>query len=233
MTRAEKAAKYFQPLQVGIATRSGTDTVVHGVRRALQKFGRSSEYAMLTVDLKNAFNLCSRPAFLEAVKHLFPELFPWVADCYAHEPAFLWIDRHVIHGIQGTQQGNNLGGLLFDLALHPIILKIQQLLRSGDDEVQQLGNLLFQLWYHDDGYIIARHDQLRNALDILSSSEATTRGLHLAVPKCRIWRPTPPQESVQRLYPTELKQEYSEGTVVLNAPVGSTDFTKQYFTDHF
>lgn len=72
-----KAIDYFRPLQVGIATKSGTDTVVHGVRRIVNKFGTNSDYALLSVDLKNAFNLCSRAAaFLNAVRNLFPQLPP-------------------------------------------------------------------------------------------------------------------------------------------------------------
>lgn len=73
-----KAAEYLQLLQVRIVTRSGADTVVHSVMRVVPKYGRNPEYGMLTMELKNAFNICSRYAFLKAVKILLPKLLPWM-----------------------------------------------------------------------------------------------------------------------------------------------------------
>lgn len=100
---------------------------------------------MLTVDLKNAFNLGSRSAFLEAVRNLFAELLPRVWYRYPYEAAHLSIGRHMIKSTRGTQHGDNFGGLIFDLVLHPIVLKIQALLRSGHKEDEHLANLLLKL----------------------------------------------------------------------------------------
>lgn len=71
-----RAAAYFQPLQVGIATKSGTGIVVHGVRRTVNKFGTNSDYALLYVDLKNAFNICSRPSSSTPFGISFPSCCP-------------------------------------------------------------------------------------------------------------------------------------------------------------
>lgn len=97
---------------------------------------------MLTLDFDNAFNLYSRSAFLDPTKVLFPELLPWLAYCYPHQPAYLCVGAHTIRSVPGTQHGDNLAGLLFHPVLHPIVLKFQHFLASGDDEGGNMGNLL-------------------------------------------------------------------------------------------
>lgn len=81
---SSKAAKYLQSVQVRIATRSGADAVVHGIRRMVQEYGSSSYYGMLAVDLMNEFNLCIRSAFFQAVSRILPKLLPWVSYSYTN-----------------------------------------------------------------------------------------------------------------------------------------------------
>ena len=62
-------------------------------------------------------------------------------------------------------------------------------------------------WYLYDGYIIARQENLRMALEFLRSDE-----------------------NVRSSYPDVLTQQYTGGTLVLNAPVGSREFCEVSFT---
>lgn len=39
----KKAAAYFQPAQIGVAAKSGSETVVHGVRSIANKLGTRSD----------------------------------------------------------------------------------------------------------------------------------------------------------------------------------------------
>lgn len=71
-----KAGEYLQLLQMEIAKRAGTDAFVHSVRRIVQNFGKILAYVMLTLDLRNAFHLCSRAAFLEVNWNLDLEFLP-------------------------------------------------------------------------------------------------------------------------------------------------------------
>ena len=57
------ATKIFQPFQLGIATKNGTEVVLHAVRRVCQQYGKKLECGKLSIDLTNAFNLVSRNAF--------------------------------------------------------------------------------------------------------------------------------------------------------------------------
>lgn len=88
-----KFSCFFQPLQFGIITKEGTDALVHGMRRVLRKFGRSLEPAMLSVNMKNAFNLCNRAVILDLIKNNIPQIYLWVKYCYGAEMAYLfdWI----------------------------------------------------------------------------------------------------------------------------------------------
>ena len=74
---SKSAAKCFNPLQLGIATSNGTESIVHAVRRLHQHHGNNSEYAILSVDLSNAFNPVNRKAFLQGVQEHFPALSAW------------------------------------------------------------------------------------------------------------------------------------------------------------
>ena len=59
---SKEAREFFHTLQLGIATPAGIEAVVYSVGRVAHKFGENGNYAMLSVDLKNAFNLV-KPTF--------------------------------------------------------------------------------------------------------------------------------------------------------------------------
>ena len=46
----------------------------------------------------------------------------------------------------------------------------------------------------------------------------------LNLSKCHVWWPKEPTESAKAAYPTELSQEYTEVTSILNAPLGSHEY---------
>ena len=54
---SKSAAEWFNPSQLGIATSNGTESIVHAVRRVHEHHGNNSEYAILSGDLSNGFNL--------------------------------------------------------------------------------------------------------------------------------------------------------------------------------
>ena len=85
---SKTAANWFHPLRFGIATRNGTEAVVHAVNKVMLHHGSNSEYRLLSVDLTNAFNLVSRNAFLKGVKDHFPSLL-------ARTSYFLWWRRAI------------------------------------------------------------------------------------------------------------------------------------------
>ena len=53
------------------------------------------------------------------------------------------------------------------------------------------------------------------------SNEVKASGLHLNLSKCHVWWPKKRTESAKATYPTELSQEYTRGTSILNALLGT------------
>ena len=114
------------PTQVGVGVKSGCESVIRSVRELLFQKNSSTNSVLLKVDLENAFNLVSRPCFLEIVREEFPEFFNWVNCCYG-EVSVLDFENLTIDSAAGVQQGDPLGPVLFALALSKLTAKISEL----------------------------------------------------------------------------------------------------------
>ena len=121
----DKAAEFFQPLQLGVACWAGAekiDIMVSGVH------WMDEDFVFFKVDMQNAFNIVSRQAVLDECSTFFPELIPWVSWCYGSHP-LLWHPLGHITSESGVQQGDPLGPLLFALVLHKLVASVE-----ADDE---------------------------------------------------------------------------------------------------
>ena len=66
---------------------------------------------------------------------------------------------------------------------------------------------------------------LKIALEFLRSEEMKANVFHLNFPKRKEWWPVAPSAKVMNNnYPTEPSQRYTDGTLVLNAPIGPPKF---------
>ena len=73
----EKASEFFQPLQLGVACASGTEKNIHGLRRCVEDHWSDNDFAVIKIDMRNAFNLVSRDTLLsECSKKKFQNFFP-------------------------------------------------------------------------------------------------------------------------------------------------------------
>ena len=139
-----KARDIFQPLQVGVACRSGSESIIHGLRTCIDDHWDDDDFVVFKVDMRNAFNMVSRQAILNECATFFPEILPWVVWCYGTHP-LLWHPQGQLCSELGVQQGDPLGPLLFSLVLQKLAASI-----DADDERM---NLLFHPWYLDDGFL--------------------------------------------------------------------------------
>ena len=67
----------LEPIQVGVRTRAGCESVVHTTRHWTDTFCDDPGRIPVLVDLATAFNCVSRGAVLSTVRQLFPWMTPW------------------------------------------------------------------------------------------------------------------------------------------------------------
>ena len=108
------------PLQVGVATRNGTEAVVHTARHWAQRHAGQAEQVLLKIDFSNAFNTVDRASLLRETRLRLPGLSPWAEWCYGLHSRLLF-QGSPLSSETGVQQGDPLGPLLVSLALQPAL----------------------------------------------------------------------------------------------------------------
>ena len=123
----------------------------------------------------NAFNSLDRNALLSEVKARAPGLFPYAWACH-HQPNILFGDCLRLESSCEVQQGDVCGTVLFAIALHKVVLKLQEL------------GLNFQFWYLDDGILCGSVEAVGTAI-LLLKQELPPLQLDLNLQKCKVFAP--------------------------------------------
>ena len=150
---------------------SGAEKIAHGLRGCMDENWQVEGFTVLKIDIVNAFNLVSRQALLSECSTHFPELLPWVSWCYSRHPV-LWHTLGNLTSQSGVQQGDPLGPLLFSLVLNVVVKAIATHPECGD--------LLYHVWYHDDGVLAGPSSYVRKALSLLIELSPPL-GLHVNI----------------------------------------------------
>ena len=208
----QSAHSHLSPLQLGVGTSNGAEAIVHAVRSVLQSdsFPNSNKY-VLQLDFSNAFNTISRDHMFASVRSHLPSISSWLELCY-HSSPFLHFGDRIILSKCGVQQGDPLGPLGFAMALHPLILHVQE----------QVPDLVLNAWYLDDGTLCGSAEDLLKGLEILDSA-APTYVLSLNRSKCLFYSPSDDSFILHPDVPTT-----HEGFSLLGAPIGPPEFCNQY-----
>ena len=96
------------------------------------------EWAVLQIDISNAFNCVHRQAIVRCVQKYAPHLLPWAMQSL--QCTSLFCGEHRISSSEGSQQGAPLSPLFFSLGIQDIICSTP--------------NVMNQFWYLDDGTVI-------------------------------------------------------------------------------
>jgi hypothetical protein len=221
----DEAAEYFAPYQFGVASKCGTERVVHKTRAVLEAQRGSPDFVFFKVDLSNAFNNVSRAQMLDGLRTNFPKLHTWMQWCYG-QTSDLTFGDFVVHSAEGAQQGDPLGPLGFAVSLHPIILKI----------AARCPDLLANLWFLDDGGIGGKTADVLRVLEILQV-DGPPNGMLVNFGKCEIHCHPASRAAALELRTAAnllgmnipLAQVFCEGEMVLlGAPIGSPAFCAEF-----
>ena len=91
-----------------MACSSGSERIIHGLRKCLYEHRMEDDFVVAKIDMQNA----------GFATHI-PGLLPWLVWCYGSY-SILWHLMGRISSQSEVQQGDPLGPLLFSLVLHKI-----------------------------------------------------------------------------------------------------------------
>ncbi|KAL0219785.1 hypothetical protein P9112_005438 [Eukaryota sp. TZLM1-RC] len=99
----------------------------------------------MSLDFSNGFNSLSRRSIHGALLQYMPELMPYFQSTYSTY-SNLHFGNSILSSSSGVKQGDPLGPLLFCLAIHPILMQIQEMFPSLKmtaymDDVVLIGDL--------------------------------------------------------------------------------------------
>ncbi|NDC79197.1 MAG: hypothetical protein EBZ67_15200, partial [Chitinophagia bacterium] len=192
---ADDIRRLLHPLQLGVATPSGCETVLHYCRSVLAV---RPDWYILRLDVRNAYNTIFRAEILQQVKEHFPYMFPFVKAIYSGRPK-LWVEvleelQSALRSKEGTQQGDVLASLLYALALHPVLRRIYE-------AAQPLQGLVLAIM--DDVTVVGPFEAcvaaLHVAMELLPSI-----GQELRLSKCELYGPSPLLLEQRARLPTQL-----------------------------
>ena len=176
-----KQLKSLQPVQCGVGVPNACPLVAMAVQQwaaGLHAMG-NTDWGILQLDFKNAFNSVSRAQVLSAVRKHCPFAVAWMEACYAaHSP--LYCGEAIIRSERGVQQGDPCGPAAFAWAVQDL----------AEDLNAFVG---WQAWYLDDAHILGTPLQLHQALEFVLR-RASAIGLDLNLDKCQLWGPAFPAD---------------------------------------
>lgn len=179
MSRVTKAAQNFlEPLQFWVATKGGTEAIIHAVRKLVKQHGDDCNFGVLQVDLENAFNLVKHQAIMSVVRFVIPELYHWVNLCYNTTHPLMWTGDINFNSVTGVQRVNTLGTLLFSIPLQEPLRRLQQVISEKQSKKTKATLLTF---YIHDGFIVVRHEVLQTGMTFLKYEFVRVYGSHLCV----------------------------------------------------
>ena len=196
----------LSPTQVGVGVRSAAESVAMGLQATVDSLAHTTDWAVIKVDLRNAFNTVDRLAVLKGALQFAPAAYNYLRYAYSAE-APLYVGDCVIPSQTGTHQGCPLGPLVFALGIHPIL-----------QSISQPGQLTWSSWYLDDGVLVGSAAQLTAAMQALTPAfQAIDLSVNLS--KCELWRPSAPL--VKQLCPNIalIPWQPASGLTVLGCPV--------------
>ena len=218
LASTDKLGPFFAPFQLGVRVRNGSEVIVKAVQHICANRTDDHDFVVFQADFSNAFNNISRPVFRAEIVRNFPEMAPWVNWCYEHPTELIVSNREhheIIESLNGAQQGDPLGPLLFSIALQRIVTGIQEDLKTEGID------LAMNCWFLDDGTIAGTPTAVAAAIELLSN-RGPTIGLKLNFRKCSLFWPSGSNHN-SSLLPEDIPIT-NEGFKCLGIPIGTQEY---------
>ena len=162
--------KKLKPIQNAFGGKSACEKIAISVQAIVNELPETGNWAVLQVDISNAFNSIQRQAILQGIQKYAPHLLPW--GIQSLQSTTLFCGDHAIGSTEGSQQGAPLSPLFFSLGIQDIIIDTRGVMRM--------------FWYLDDGTIIGSPLSLHEYLAELEPKLAAV-GCNINLGKTTIW----------------------------------------------
>ena len=148
----------LQPFQFGVKSKLGVEPIIHLGRY----MGR--RHALISVDIRNAFNSIRRDWIHEEVRRHAPALLPAYRWSYSSH-SLLFVGDQKLLSKSGVRQGDPLSPLLFSLGYSKLLAVLAR--RMEDNGVQTPMPLAA---YLDDTYAMVAEDQVDRTLRVINET---------------------------------------------------------------
>jgi hypothetical protein len=182
---AAKCANYYAmshlqdkllPFQLGVNTPGGCEAVVHATRQFTSKM--TVDDVVVKLDFSNAFNCVRRDVMLQTVADELPCLYRFCHLAYGNGTKLRFGD-HTIWSLEGAQQGDPLGPLLFCLTIQPLLRSLSSELIAAYLDDLTLGGRISAVAADVTHIIRPYHQKVSNM--VCNSTLPNARRLHHVV----------------------------------------------------
>jgi hypothetical protein len=152
----------MSPYQFGVTTvANGMQIAIGRARSWANAVLSNTDYLILKVDIKNAFNSIKRSVCAEAAAAIDPTSASWVSWCL-QASSHIYCQGYEFSCQAGVQQGEPFSPTLFSAGLNRVL-----------ETIQQRHTSVQQSWYHDEGIFYSTKDNLYQTLLTLTTVLST------------------------------------------------------------
>jgi len=230
--------------QYGVCVENGLETIVQATKvvTELSRDAGDQDLMIAQLDCSNAYNTISRK-LIRGVLAADPSLMGLLEYFDNHYPVGkgVILTVHTTDGPaqvvseEGVHQGDPLGPVFFSLGLAQVT-QLARHLTNGEAEIEDDKDSEDMAYIDDVTAMGPSRRTIMFANNFQVANEQLQAGLHLSIPKCKLWMPLCEDVSqIKRDIPEDwpmLKDIQvlgsKEGIVVLGVPIGPEDFVKEY-----
>ena len=152
---------------------AGCEAAIHALWTIFQQ---EETKAVMLIDVSNAFNSINRKAFLHNVKVICPSIATFTNNCYCSPARLFVVGGTEIQSAEGTTQGDPIAGLVYAIAIIPLILRTVADLQENASDTKAAG-------YADDlfgggklhGFKTKCRTLLKNGVQIMAITNKTIK----------------------------------------------------------